>query len=263
MLHRWSCVSLAILFAGLCSNAQDVKPPKSFTNSLGMKFVLIPAGSFLMGSTGKEKGRGDDEGPRQVTFSKALYVGVHTVTQEQWLVVMGNNPSQFKGEKNLPVDSVTWHECQEFCKKLQAREKKPYRLLTEAEWEYVCRAGTTTAFHMGETASPDQANYNGNFTYRDGKTGVYRAKTTPVGMFPPNAWGLYDMHGNVSQWCQDWYGGLSAATDPQGPKSGKTRVLRGGSWSNHPIFCRSANRNSAEPDTRLEHYGFRICFSAE
>ena len=176
---------------------------------------------------------------------------------------MGDNPSHFKGEKNLPVDSVTWNECQDFCKKLNAREKKPYRLPTEAEWEYACRAGTTTAFHTGETISPEQANYNANFTYGDGKAGLYRAKTTPVGSFPPNAWGLFDMHGNVSQWCLDWSGGYSAATDPQGPKSGKTRVLRGGSWGNHPIFCRSANRNSAEPDTRLEHYGFRICFNAE
>lgn len=260
------CLLLFVVVLGATLGySQEKSAPKNFTNTVGMEFVLIPAGSFIMGSTNQEKGRGDDEGHHKVAFAKPLYFGVHTVTQEQWLAVMGNNPSYFKGAKNLPVDSVTWHDCQDYCKKLQAKEKKPYRLLTEAEWEYVCRAGTATAFHMGETMAPDQANYNGNFTYRDGKTGVYRAKTTPVGSFPPNAWGLFDMHGNVSQWCHDWSGGYSRTetTDPQGPKSGKTRVLRGGSWSNHPIFCRSANRNSSEPDTRLEHYGFRVCFTAE
>ena len=148
--------------------------------------------------------------------------GVYTVTQEQWQAVMGNNPSHFKGEKNLPVEKVSWDDCQEFIKKLREKDKKPYRLPTEAEWEYACRAGTTTPFHFGETISTDQANYNGNFTYGNGKKGVYRKKTTPVGSFPANAWGLHDMHGNVWQWCQDWYGDYPQkdVVDPQGPEKG-------------------------------------------
>ncbi len=176
------------------------------------------------------------------------------------MAVMGDNPSHFKGQKNLPVENVSWHDCQAFCKKLSANEKKAYRLPTEAEFEYACRAGTTTAFHFGATLATDQANYNGNFIYGPGKLGVNRAKPMPVGSFPANTWGLYDMHGNVWQWCQDWHGGYAGmdVTDPQGPKSGKNRVLRGGSWGSHPIFCRSANRNFADPEERNEFCGFRV-----
>jgi eukaryotic-like serine/threonine-protein kinase len=251
--------------------AQSKEPANNITNSIGMKLVWIPPGVFMMGSTNQEKGRGDDEIHRKVTLSRGFYLGVHTVTQEEWQAVMGNNPSNFKNAKNLPVENVSWDDCQEFCKKLSAKEKKAYRLPTEAEWEYSCRAGTTTPYHFGETLATEQANYNGNFVYGPGKKGVYRAKTTPVGSFPANAWGLHDMHGNVWQWCSDWHGGYLAPgdspgaklTDPQGPKTGKNRVLRGGSWGNHPIFCRSANRNFAAPDSRTEFYGCRVCVSAE
>lgn len=238
--------------------------PKQIVNSVGMKLVWIPSGDFMMGSTGKEKGRGDDEHHRKVTISKGFYFGVHTVTQEQWQAVMGENPSHFKGT-NLPVEQVSWHDCQAFCQKLGAKEKKAYRLPTEAEWEYACRAGTTTPFHFGATLSTEQANYNGNFVYGPGKMGLYREKTTPVGSFPANAWGLHDMHGNVWQWCKDWHGGYSAkeVTDPQGPKSGTNRVSRGGSWGSHPVFCRSANRNFSAPENRSEYYGCRVCYSAE
>jgi formylglycine-generating enzyme required for sulfatase activity len=254
----------ALLRSGT-TQAQEKTPPKHFTNSIGMKFVLVPAGTFTMGSPNSEKGRGDDEYLRKLTFSKGLYMGIHPVTQEQWQAIMGANPSHFQGENNLPVEQVSWSDCQAFCKKLGAREKKLYRLPTEAEWEYACRAGTTTAFHFGATISTEQANYNGNFIFGLGKKGIHREKTTPVGTFPANAWGLYDMHGNVWQWCQDWHGGYSRTelTDPQGPKSGKNRVLRGGSWGSHPIFCRCANRNFADPESRTEYYGVRICFSAE
>ena len=176
-----------------------------------------------MGSPKEEKERKDDEIQHKVTLTKGFYMGVYTVTQEQWQEVMGNNPSHFKGEKNLPVEHVSWDDCQEFIKKLREKDKKPYRLPTEAEWEYACRAGTTTPFHFGETISTDQANYNGNFTYGNGKKGVYREKTTPVGSFPANAWGLHDMHGNVWQWCQDWYGDYPQkdVVDPQGPEKGE------------------------------------------
>ena len=245
--------------------AQPNEPPKPFTNGIGMKFVWIPPGAFTMGSPNAEKGRGDDEITHKVTFAQGLFIGVHTVTQEQWQTVMGNNPSHFKGEKNLPVENVSWHDCQAFCKKLSDKEKKTYRLPTEAEWEYACRAGPATAFHFGKTLATAEANYNGNFVYGDGKKGLHREKTTPVASFPANGWGLHDMHGNVWQWCHDWHGGYSAkdAADPQGPKIGKNRVLRGGAWGSHPIFCRCANRNFSDPDNRTEFYGFRVCFSAE
>jgi formylglycine-generating enzyme required for sulfatase activity len=230
-----------------------------------MKFVWIAPGTFTMGSPSDEKGRGDDEIPHKVKFTKGFYIGIHTVTQGEWLAVMGNNPSEFKGEKNLPVEQVSWDDCQEFCKKLTDKEKKAYRLPTEAEWEYTCRAGTTSPFHFGATIATDQANYNGTFTYGNGKRGVYREKTMPVGRFPTNAWGLHDMHGNVWQWCHDWHGSYPQkdVVDPQGPKTGKNRVLRGGSWGSNPIFCRSANRNFSEPGTRTEFYGFRVCVSLD
>jgi formylglycine-generating enzyme required for sulfatase activity len=137
---------------------------------------------------------------------------------------MGKNPSEFKGEKNLPVDTVSWDDCQEFVKKLREKDKNLYRLPTEAEWEYACRAGTKTPFHFGETISTDQTNYNGNFTYGNGKRGVYRQKTTPVDTFPANAWGLYDTHGNLFEWCQDWFGDYPQddVADPTGPEKGQS-----------------------------------------
>jgi formylglycine-generating enzyme required for sulfatase activity len=237
--------------------------PKTVVNDVGMKFAWIPPGEFIMGSPGKEKGRGDDEHHRKVTISKGFFMGAHLVTQEQWKAVMGDNPSEFKGEKNLPVDNVSWHDCQAFLKKLTEKDKKPYRLPTEAEWEYACRAGTTTPFHCGDTLATDRANYNGNFLYGNGKKGLYREKTTSVAVFPANAWGLHDMHGNLWQWCNDWHAGYSAKdlTDPQGPKTGKNRILRGGAWGSHPVYCRAANRNFADPAQRTEYYGVRVCFS--
>jgi len=180
---------------------------------------------------------------------------------------MGNNPSHFKGEKNLPVERVSWDDCQEFIKKLREKDKKPYRLPAEAEWEYACRAGTKTPFHFGATMSTDQANYNGNYTYGDGKKGVYREKTTPVGSFRANAWGLHDMHGNVCQWCQDRYGAYSQkeVVDPQGPEKGKkpgleVRMLRGGTWYSYPDDCRSACRTMYDSDYRENGHGLRVCF---
>lgn len=250
------------------AQAQEKKdPPKEFTNSIGMKFVWIKSGTFMMGSPKEEKERKDDETQHKVTLTKGFYMGVYTVTQEQWQAVMGNNPSDFKGEKNLPVESVSWDDCQEFIKKLREKDKKPYRLPTEAEWEYACRAGTKTPFHFGETISTEQANYNGNFVYGTGKKGVYRKKTTPVGSFPANAWGLHDMHGNVWQWCQDWYGGYpkDEVTDPQGREKGRSRVLRGGSWGEGPEYCRSACRFRLDPALRdgSNGGGLRVCFSVE
>ena len=215
-------------------------------------------------------------------LTKGFYMGVYAVTQEEYETVMGKNPSCFSAQgegkekvagmdtRRFPVEMVSWEDAKEFCRKLSAKEGRTYRLPTEAEWEYSCRAGTTTPFHFGETISTDQANYNGNFTYGNGKKGVYREKTTPVGSFPANAWGLHDMHGNVYQWCQDWRGDnpQKDVIDPQGPDAGTVRVMRGGSWlsigeTTHfgsPGSCRSAQRQGENPRASYQFFGFRVCF---
>src|ERR1019366_322239 len=249
-MKRLCCLALVAAFVTLAGDlavhAQPKKdPPKDFTNSIGMKFVWIAPGNFMMGSPKEELLMDSNETQHKVTLTKGFYMSVYTVTQEQWQGVMGNNPSNFKGEKNLPVEQVSWDDCQQFIKKLREKDKKAYRLPSESEWEYSCRAGTKTPFHFGETISTDQANYNGDFIYGTGKKGVNRKKTTPVGSFPANAWGLHDMHGNLWQWCQDWYGEYlqKDVVDPQGPEKGEGRVLRGGSWLNFPLNCRSAYRH--------------------
>ena len=244
---------------------KGANPPKNFTNGIGMKFVWIPPGTFLMGSPKEEKEREDNETQHKVTLTKGFYMGVYTVTQEEWQEVMGNNFSKFKGEKNLPVEQVSWNDCQEFVKKLREKDKKLYRLPTEAEWEFACRAGTKTPFHFGETISTEQANYYGEAVYGDGKKGEYRMKTTPVGSFPANAWGLHDMHGNVGQWCQDIYGDYPQkdVVDPTGAEKGSQRSLRGGCWFGPPKFFRSAFRYGFEPGIRYDYFGFRLCFSVE
>jgi formylglycine-generating enzyme required for sulfatase activity len=230
-----------------------------YTNSLGMKFAWIPPGTFLMGSPANEPERSDDETQHKVTLTKGFHLGIHQVTQAQWQAVMGDNPSNFKGD-NLPVEQVTWDDCVAFCEALGKKDGKTYRLPTEAEWEYACRAGTTTPFHFGTTISTDQANYDGNYTYGNGKKGVYREKTTPVGSFPANAWGLFDMHGNVWEWCQDWYGPYPKTdiTDHQSLTNGEARVLRGGSWLDAPGSCRAACRPGFAPGYRGNYLGCRV-----
>ena len=266
-------VVATILASGFAIHAQQKdlpkkNPPKNFTNSIGMKFVWILPGTFIMGSPKEEEDRGDNETQHKVTLSKGFYMGVYTVTQEQWTKIMGNNPSFFKGEKNLPVENISWEDCQEFMSKLRKTDRTEYRLPTEAEWEYACRAGTTTPFHFGETISSEQANYDDTRGFS--KKGVWRDKTTPVGSFPANAWGLYDMHGNVFQWCQDRCGDYRRidvvdprkdVIDPQGPEKGCGRVLRGGAWTMYPEQCRSACRSFGdEPGKRSIINGFRLCF---
>jgi len=230
----------------------------SFTNRLGMKFVWIPPGNFIMGSPNTEQGRQPvpDEPEHKVTLTKGFYMGVHLVTQEQWQAVTGRNPSYFKFDKNLPVEHVSWHDAQTFLGKLRETDDKPYRLPTEAEWEYSCRAGTTTTFYCGPTISTDQANFHGT---------VYRDKTTPVGSFPANPWGLYDMHGNVQQWCQDWAGNYPQkdVSDPQGPANGTERVLRGGCYSFYAGYLRAASRYPMSPGIGNASSGVRLCFFAE
>lgn len=277
-MKRLFCLILGATFAALAGDSAGISAParnprgakdglEPFTNSIGMKFVWIQPGSFMMGSPKEEKERQPvpDEFQHKVTLSKGFYMGVYTVTQEHWQGVMGNNPSCYKGERNLPVDHVSWNDCQQFIKKLREKDNKPYRLPTEAEWEYCCRAGTKTPFYTGEAIFTDQANFNGSFSFSNGKKGVNRGKTTPVGSFPANPWGLHDMHGNIQQWCQDWCGNYPQqdVVDPQGPEKGEDRVLRGGHCGFYAGYLRSASRYPLPPGTRNAGSGVRLCFFLE
>ena len=216
-------------------------------NSIGMKLVLIPPGEFMMGSD------------HQVRLTQAFYLGVSEVTQGQYLQVMGSNPSRFSGDDRLPVDAVSWEDASEFCRKLSAlaEEKgagRSYRLPTEAEWEYACRAGSTTEFCFGEEEEQlvDYAWYSSNS----------ENKTHPVCGKQPNTWGLYDMCGNLCEWCLDWYGAgyyrQSPTDDPPGPSTGSFRVHRGGGWSSPAVLCRSAHRCNSSPSARDTFMGFRV-----
>ncbi len=231
------------------------------TNSVGMEFALVPAGRFLMGSPAGEEGHYEDETPQHpVVLTRSFYLGTYPVTQEQWQAVMGSNPSRFKG-KRRPVETVSWEQCANFCERLGRREGRRYRLPTEAEWERACRAGTTSPFAFGDLISTDLANYDGNCTYGKSARGTCRRTTTTVGKFPPNAWGLYDMHGNVKEWCADWIGDYEPREkiDPEDSASGIYRVLRGGSWFDIPRFCRSAMRRGSAPTEEDREAGFRAC----
>ena len=221
-----------------------------------MEFVWIPPGTFMMGSPASEKGRGADEGPvRKVTISKGFWMGKYEVTQEEWEAVMGNNPSHFKGGRH-PVETVSWNDATAFCRALSQKTGKAVRLPTEAEWEYACRAGTTTVYHSGDDekdlakAGWDKGNSGG--------------RTHPVGKKEPNAWGLHDMHGNVWEWCADRDGKYPSGpvTDPTGANTGTCRVFRGGSWCSYAFCCRAAFRNSYYPDGVYNSIGFRVARSS-
>ena len=244
----------------------QAQSPKEITNSIGMKLVLIPKGTFMMGSPEIEEGHQKDENQHEVTISKDYYLGVHEVTQAQYETVMGKNPSHFQGaivgneNADLPVENVSWDDAVEFCKKLSdlPEEKKTsrlYRLPTEAEWEYACRTGSKTiySFDDEEGLLPEYGWFDRNSSDR----------THTVGLLEPNAWGLYDMHGNVWEWCSDWYGEYpkGAVRNPTGPKVGSDRVCRGGSWDFEAANCRSAFRNWNYPSLRLDYYGLRVALS--
>ena len=242
-------------------------PGKPITNSIGMKLVYIPHGEFMMGSPSSELDRYPDEGPvHRVTITRGFYMSSTEVTQAQYRSIMGTSPSYFEGDDN-PVEKVSWNDAVEFCKKLSEKERKTYRLPTEAEWEYACRGKTTTPFYTGETISTDQANYNGKYVYGNGTKGIYRVKTIPAGTFSPNEFGLYDMHGNVWEWCKDKfnsdYYSIRPATDPQGPSTGRYRMLRGGSWLNEPWGCRSASRGRWAPVSAHSVLGFRCALNSQ
>jgi formylglycine-generating enzyme required for sulfatase activity len=213
-----------------------------------MKFVLVPAGQFTMGSAPGEPGRQQDERPHRVVLSEPFYLAETEVTQRQWLAVMGNNPSHFRAAGlDAPVESVTWFEAQTFLQRLSAAGQGRFRLPTEAEWEYACRAGTTTAYAFGDRLSVEQASYDGQSTLK-------------VGSFPPNRWGLYDLHGNVWEWCADEYCPYpaTAVRDPVNRCRSPYKVIRGGSWYFGADSARSALRYTHEPKLRGFSIGFRV-----
>ncbi|NET40093.1 MAG: formylglycine-generating enzyme family protein [Cyanothece sp. SIO1E1] len=244
-------------------------------NGVNLELISIPSGDFQMGSPAGEGA--DDERPQHPVTVNSFWMGKYPVTQEQWKAVaalpkvghdLDADPSHFKGD-NRPVESVPWHDAVEFCKRLSQKTGQDYRLPSEAEWEYACRAGTETPFHFGSTITTDLANYNGNAAYGDGPKGVYRVETTPVGSFNvANAFGLYDMHGNVWEWClEHWHKNYQGApTDGSAwitDRDDSSRVLRGGSWSNAPGRCRAANRIWYDLDYRYSGLGLRVvCDSA-
>ncbi len=247
-------------------------------NGVELEMVAIPEGSFVMGSPEDELRRSSNESPQHTVTLKSFFLGKYPVTQAQWKAVaalpqvnrkLDPEPSIFKGE-NRPVERVSrYDDAVEFCDRLSQKTGRQYRLPSEAEWEYACRAGTTTPFHFGETITPELANYNGNGTYAAGVTGVYRGETTPVGSFGvANAFGLYDMHGNVWEWCADqWHGNYKGApTDGRawlGENDNQLHVLRGGSWGLYPSNCRSAYRlDFGAAVVRYDTLGFRVVCAA-
>ena len=230
-------------------------------NGIVLDMVYIKPGRFMMGSD-----EYDDEKPPHLVSVPGFYMGKYAVTQEQYLAMMDKNPARFQGAK-LPVEQVPWDDAQAFCAKLKQKTRREFRLPSEAEWEYACRAETTTPFAFGETITLDVVNYNGDYVYANAPKGVYRAKTTPVGSFPPNVFGLYDMHGNVWEWCLDtWHENYQGAP-PNGSawidtnkNNSQQRLLRGGSWGDYPWYCRSAYRRRVSAASGYHNLGFRVVF---
>jgi formylglycine-generating enzyme required for sulfatase activity len=234
---------------------------RSLTLGLGrdvkLETVLIPAGEFMMGSPGEPKDNlGTDERPQhRVKITRPFFIGKFEVTQAQWRALMGDNPSKFTGDDKLPVEAVSWDDAQGFCRRASKLTGRQVRLPTEAEWEYACRAGTADTY-----AGVDSEKQLGDYAF----FGVDQTK--PVGGKKPNTWGLYDMLGNVWEWCQDWYGPYSAGeqTNPAGPATGQVRVLRGGCWNSDAYNCRVANRLWSKAATRRYNVvGFRVAITAE
>ncbi|MEA5517076.1 SUMF1/EgtB/PvdO family nonheme iron enzyme [Nodularia sp. UHCC 0506] len=253
---------------------------QGFTEDLGhdvkLEMVKIPGDTFMMGASEKEEGSSDDERPEHQVTVPSFYMGRYLVTQAQWARVAASFPqikrkldtrlSHFQGDGNLPVERISWYDADEFCKRLSQKTGRDYRLPSESEWEYACRAGTVTHFHFGDIITTEVANYDGNYTYGNSPKGQYRQKTRPVGSFPPNAFGLYDMHGNLWEWCLDtWHSNYKDAPDNGAAwidnDNQSRRLLRGGSWLNNPGGCRSAYRYYVNPDYAYSFIGFRVVCS--
>jgi len=235
--------------------AVDKGLQKEILENLGkgikLEMVLIPAGKFMMGSPSSKVDRVDNETQNEVTLTKPYYMGKYEVTQEQWFEIMGENPSNDKGQK-LPVTNVSWEDCQDFIKKINAKTNGGYRLPTEAEWEYACRAGTSTAYSFGDSLTKSDANIDGS-------------NIKAVGNYKPNVFGIFDMHGNVWEWCENWYGPYpeESVTDPMGPATGERRVLRGGSFFNYASDAVSSFRYNNTPNSRFFDRGFRLARTAD
>ncbi|NQE33243.1 formylglycine-generating enzyme family protein [Microcoleus asticus] len=241
--------------------------PEDLGKGVMLEMVYIRGGTFMMGSPATEEGRDSCESPQHQVKVSAFFAGKYPITQAQWQAVMGkgNNPSSFKGEKR-PVENVSWNLAVKFCGKLSQKTGKPYRLLSEAEWEYACRASTTTPFHFGETITANLVNYHANSPYANAPKGLYRRERTDVGSFPPNAFGLYEIHGNVWEWCSDrWHTNYNGSpTDGSSWASGTSypRVQRGGSWLNNAVDCRSAHRHWDCAGSGDSSIGFRVAIAS-
>jgi formylglycine-generating enzyme required for sulfatase activity len=247
--------------------------PWHFTNSIGMKLRLIAAGWFLMGSGPEEEGHSPDEGPRhRVHIKNPFYLGVYPVTQRQFEAVLGYNPSRFTpasgGGPDHPVEGVSWEQTMRFCAELSRLEAEKtagrvYELPTEAEWEYACRAGTETPFSFGRILL-SEANFNGHYPYGTAWLGPFPGRTTPVSAFPPNAWGLYDMHGNVWEWCNGYYydeehlRSCRRGSEGAGGERADPRVVRGGCWNSKGEKCRAADRYTIPGGSGYANLGFRV-----
>jgi formylglycine-generating enzyme required for sulfatase activity len=254
-----------VAIAGATTNVPPANPDPA-------RLAWIAPGTFTMGSPTLEADRFSGEVQHTVTISQGFWMGKHEVTQGEYLAVMGSNPSYFTGDLQRPVEQVSWNDATNYCGKLTAQERGAgrlpagyeYRLPTEAEWEYACRAGTTTATAYGDSLSSAQANFNGNNPYGGAAVGPYLERTTAVGSYAPNAWGLYDMHGNVWEWCLDWWGDYpsGSVTDPKGPASGSLRMIRGGAWNIRGGYCRSADRGGwSGTGAGKSVHGFRAVLS--
>ena len=230
-----------------------------------MELVFIPPGRFLMGSPPNEAHRNRDESPHPVHLTRGFWLGSHLVTKSHWFSLLGTLPPGGFRRRLLPVNGVSWIECQEFLEALSRQHAPTFRLPTEAEWEYACRALTTTPFSHGSSLSSYQANFDGNLPYGGATIGPTVGEPTKIGSYLPNGFGLHDMHGNLWEWCIDWFDdGMRRDTptiDPRGPSEGSLRMLRGGSWYNQGWSCRCANRERSAPESGGRTYGFRVAMT--
>ena len=257
ILIQFIVVMLSLAFSGYAE-----EPKERITNSVRMEFVLIKPGEFLMGSPEDEPGRYTGERSHRVNLTKPFYLQTTEVTQGQWQALMGKNPSSHKGcGDSCPVEQVSWDDAQQFIQKLNQKEGTyKYRLPTEAEWEYACRAGSTTAFPSGEITELE-CGRDANLDLIGWYCGNSQNLIKPVAGKKPNVWGLYDMPGNVQEWCQDWFGvyPYDEVTNPKGPPTGSYRAMRGGAWYSPARDTRCASRFGSPPHYRFQHIGFRLC----
>jgi len=273
--RRFSFEVVTVNPQGQITNRKQASAPCQILDlgqGVTLDMVLIPGGSFMMGSPDSEPGRFSDESFQHQVTLPGFWMGKYPITQAQYQAIVGNNPARFKGN-NRPVEQVSWHDAIDFCDRLSQKLGQPYTLPSEAQWEYACRAGTTTPFYFGETITTDLANYRGTDWEYEGNTypgfygqgprGAFREQTTDVGSFPPNGFGLYDMHGNLWDWCLDhWHDSYKGApadgTAWVTDDANQLRLVRGGSWYVNPVLCRSADRGRGNPDGRSDNVGFRV-----